>query len=99
MVTLTSSASPPVPQENTVPPVVPATSEDLRLFLEYVEKAISDKMNRQSPAVQELLLEGYGDITVSLKVQRGRLVVANVHVGTQYKLDKDQGRNPIDRRD
>lgn len=70
-----------------VPPAEMATVDDVVVFLRQVESAISDKMNRQSPAVKEMLLQGYGDITVHLKVQRGLLQVAHVNIGTTYKVD------------
>lgn len=79
-----------VPQADVVDPVDLASSEDLRAFLEYVEKAIAEKMNRQSDAVKQLLLEGYGNIEVRLKVHRGKLVVADVSIGTTYKLTEER---------
>jgi hypothetical protein len=87
------SVTPLAPQAHVTDPVELATAEDLRLFLEYVERSISEKMNRQSAAVKDLLLEGYGNITVMLKVKKGQLVVADVLIGTTYDLEKERLRN------
>jgi hypothetical protein len=69
------------PQSHVVEPLEFASLEDLEAFLHRVDDAIGEALAKRRLSVNELLTEGYGDITVRLTLQGKELVVAAVRDG------------------